>query len=54
MIDCMVFLDVARISMSTFSFQEQVDSGILCFPLTYDLGGFKSRINRYYLTLGSF
>ena len=25
-----------------------------CFPLTYDLSGFKSRINRYLLTVGSF
>ena len=25
-----------------------------CFPLTYDLRGFKSRINRYLLTVGSF
>ena len=24
-----------------------------CFPLTYDLGGFKSRINRHLLTVGS-
>ena len=27
---------------------------IECFPLTYDLSGFKSRMNRYLLTLGSF
>ena len=27
---------------------------IECFPLTYDLSGFKSRINRYPLTVGSF
>ena len=27
---------------------------IECFPLTYDLSGFKSRINRHLLTLGSF
>ena len=27
---------------------------IECFPLTYDLSGFKSRINRYLLALGSF
>ena len=26
---------------------------IECFPLTYDLSGFKSRINRYVLTVGS-
>ena len=25
-----------------------------CFPLTFDLNGFKSRINRYLLTVGSF
>ena len=24
-----------------------------CFPLTYDLSGFKSRINRHLLTVGS-
>ena len=27
---------------------------IECFPLTYNLNGFKSRINRHLLTLGSF
>ena len=27
---------------------------IECFPLTYDLSGFKVRINRYLLTVGSF
>ena len=27
---------------------------IECFPSTYDLSGFKSRINRYLLTVGSF
>ena len=27
---------------------------IECFPLTYDLSGFKSRINRYFLTVSSF
>ena len=27
---------------------------IECFPLTFDLNGFKSRINRHYLTVGSF
>ena len=27
---------------------------IECFPLTYDLNGFKSRINGYLLTVGSF
>ena len=27
---------------------------IECFPLTYDLNGFKSRVNRHPLTMGSF
>ena len=27
---------------------------IECFPLTYDLNGFKSRVNRHLLTVGSF
>ena len=27
---------------------------IECFPLTYDLNGFKSRINRHLLTVGFF
>ena len=27
---------------------------IECFPLTYDLSGFKSRINRHFLTVGTF
>ena len=27
---------------------------IECFPLTYDLSGHKSRINRYLLTVGTF
>ena len=27
---------------------------IKCFPLTYNFSGFKSRINRYLLTVGSF
>ena len=27
---------------------------IECFPLTYDLNGFKSRINKHLLTVGSF
>ena len=43
--------------MSTVSFLEQLDPGILsveCFPLTFDLSGFESRINRQLLTVGSF
>ena len=27
---------------------------IECFPLTYDLSGFKSRINKHLLTVGAF
>ena len=47
LIDCMIFLspflDVTRMPMSIVSFLAWVNSG--CFPLTYDLSGFKSRIN---------
>ena len=63
--DCMIFLspslDLTRMSMSTASFLAQLDSGIfsvyrmLSFDaLTYDLSGFKSRINRHLLIVGSF
>ena len=31
-----------------------VSQPIECFPLTYDLNGFKSRINRYLLTVKFF
>ena len=61
--DCMIclstFLDVTRMSMSTVSFLAQLDSGILCFfsleysPLTNNLNGIKSRINRHLLTVVS-
>ena len=50
-------LDVTRMSMSTVSFFTQLDSAILpteYLPLTYDLNGFKSRINRHILTIDSF
>ena len=43
--------------MSTVSFLTQLGSIIICqiiFSLVYDLNGFKSRINRHLLTLGSF
>ena len=43
--------------MSTVSFLAQLNSGILsieCFPLAYDLDGYKSRLNRHVLTVGSF
>ena len=61
LIDCMIFLaqflDVTRMSMSAVAFLAQLDSGTLlieCFPLTYDLNGFKVRINRHQLTVGYF
>ena len=61
MIDRMIFLssflDVTRMSISTVSFLTQLDAGILCpecFLLTYDLNGFKSRINRRLSSVGSF
>ena len=41
------FLYVTRMSVSTVSFLTQLGSGIMsieCFPLAYDLNGFKSRI----------
>ena len=40
--------------MSTVSFLTQLDSEILCFPLTYNLNGFKCRLNRHLLIVGSF
>ena len=62
LIECMIFLpsfvDVIRMSVSTVSFLAKLDSGILmlikCFPLTYDLNGFKFKINRHLITVGSF
>ena len=56
MIFLSLFLDVARMSMSTVSFLVQLDSNSLpieSFPLTCGLNGFKSRINKHLLTLGS-
>ena len=54
LIDCMIFLspflDVIRMSMSTVYYLAQLDWNSLsieCFPLTYYLNGFKSRINRH-------
>ena len=50
------FLDVTRMSMSTVYFRARLWNSLLieCFPLTYNLSGFKSRINRHLLTVGSF
>ena len=59
-IDCMnilsPFLDVTRIFMSSVSFLAGPWNflPIECFPLTYDLNSFKSRINRHLLNVGSF
>ena len=60
LIDCMIFLspflDVTRMSITTVSFLAQLDFSayIECFPLTYDLNNFQSRINRHLLSVGSF
>ena len=62
LIDCIIvlspFLDLTRISMSTVSFLTKLDSlnsvPVECFPLTSDLSGFRSRINKHLLTVGSF
>ena len=48
-------LHVTMMSMSTVSFLALLDClPIECFPLTYDLNGFKTRINRHLLTVSSF
>ena len=55
LIDCTIFLspflDVTRMSMPTVFFPRTArlwnSLPIECFPLTYDLSGFKSRIKRY-------
>ena len=59
LIDCMfflsLFLDVIRIPMSTVSFLAQLDYlPIEFFPLTYDLNGFKSRINKQLISVVTF
>ena len=59
LLGCMIFLspfrDFISMSMSTVSFLAQLDSSPAeCFPLTYGLNGFKSRVNRYFLSAGSF
>ena len=51
------FLDVTKMSMSTVSFLAQLDSEFSAYRmlfLTYDLNGFKSRINKHLLTVGTF
>ena len=61
-IDCMTFLspflDVTSMSMSTVSFPAQLarlwnSLPIECFPLTFDLRSFKSRINTHLLNICS-
>ena len=50
------FLDVTRMFMLTVYFPAPLDSGNLhieCFPSTYNLSAFKSRINRHLLTIVS-
>ena len=55
LIGCMIFLspflDVIRMSMSTVSFSRTprfwYSLHAECFPLTYDLNSFKSRVNRH-------
>ena len=61
LINCMIFLspflDVTKMPMSSFFPRRARLSNSLpieCFPLTYDLSYFKSRINRDLLTVGSF
>ena len=61
LIDCMIFLspfpDVKRIAMSRVSFlasQTLEFSTYRMLSFDYDLNGFKSRINRHLLTVGSF
>ena len=61
MIDCMIFLspflDVTRTFILTVSFLALQDSETLSkryFRLTYDLNGFKSRINKHLITVISF
>ena len=62
MIDRMIFLppflDVTSMSVYVKSFFSRTarlcnSLPIECFPLTYDPSGFKSRINRHLLTVGS-
>ena len=51
------FLDVTRMSVNNFfacTARPWNSLPIECFPLTYDLNGFKTRINRQLLTAGSF
>ena len=48
------YKDVYVNSFFPFTVRPWNSLSIECFPLTYDLNGFKSRINRHLLTVGSF
>ena len=61
LIDCIIFLlpllDVTRMSISTVYPRTAGlwnSLPIECFPLNYNLNGFKSRIKKCLLTVGSF
>ena len=58
LIDCIIFLSTFRDDTvsSFFACTARLWNSlpIECFPLTYDLSGLKSRINRHLLTVGSF
>ena len=41
-------------NFSRYNFEKLIRTMIEYIPLTYDLNGFKSRINRHLLTVGSF
>ena len=50
-----ILLSMLMIVLSILSVARHLTSlPIECFPLTYDLSGFKSRINKRLLTVGSF
>ena len=52
LIDCMIFLSpFLGVTVATKLWNSLL---IETFPLTYDLSGFKSRINRHLLAAGSF
>ena len=52
MIFLSLFLDIIWMSMSTIILTVYLPAE--CFPLTFDLKGFMSRVNRKLLFLGSF
>ena len=58
LIDCMIFLspfkDVYVNSLFPYTARLRNSLPVECFPLTYDSSGFKSRLNRRLLTVGSF